>query len=76
MGLLAAVAPAAAQPAAAVWESLGTFPLRPKTRAYSVAFLPAEGAAATDPARDDLFLFSSYGIFRYAPGRDNGEWGN
>ena len=66
----------AAQTAGVVWESLGTFSQRPSAKADAVVFLPAVGPAASDPARDDIFYFGTEGVLRYAPGQDNGEWGN
>lgn len=74
--LASASSPARAQGSGVVWESLGTFEMSSSSRSYTIVFLPAEGPASADPARDDIFNLSSRGIARYAPGEDNGEWGN
>ena len=59
----------------AEWEGLGLLPYNPKTIVYDVVFMPQEGAEE-DTSLDDILLFGLDGVFRYAPGQDNGEWGN
>lgn len=56
-----------------VWEQMPLFSDRPSQEIYDIGWLDGDGTA--DPSLDTLVVFQAYGVFRYNPGQNNGEWG-
>lgn len=79
--LAAALAVLLASPAVAqgpvVWERLPDLPIplgEASQYASDLGFLTGRGTAG--PGQDTLVITHGHGVFRYAPGENNGEWGD
>lgn len=71
--LLVGVLGRASAQSSVVWEQMPLFSDGPSQHVVALGWLRGDGSAS--PSLDTLVVFQAYGVFRYAPGENNGEWG-